>query len=238
MPHSVPNYLSTDANGNVSAQFTGNLDLLASSNPAFPPQPPTSEIRWHETTFAGFTAMEIIGRSLPGTNDSYAITHGSGTKLASATTRADVVSDNSEAEITVQAIPGQGGKVLAGATNPGGTFRSAIVQDGDGYSSFLQISGAGGTFTRLRSFLALVTFTWPGGTPFSNAVDLSAIAGYTVGASVATMPGDWQNRNFICEPFHPAGAGSLLQAKATQGGAVVNPVGGVTNQAYVVAITG
>lgn len=224
MPKLTPNYLSVTSDGRISAKFTGGLILPVPSNNT--PGSTTTSVTWTREEDGSWFARMRAGRtsiSPPASNSLV-------TELQSPNTA-------HAASYFLEAFNSSPGGAIS-RMGVSADAQAATVLDSDGYSSFLTVNGPGSPYTRLRSFVCFVTFTWPGGTPFSNVIDLSAIAGYTVGASLATMPGDWQNRNFVCEPFHPAGGGSLIQAKATQGGGAVNPGGGVTNGAYVLAITG
>lgn len=214
MPDSQPNYLSTDASGKVTAEFSGGVIMPMSPGA---PYSAGSAVAWVDVP--GGAKLAYVQGSAPSASERDIIASiTSPTRSQAASLR--LATDTSRDLATV----------IATATNStGGSLGQTLIDSGSN-SDYLQI----GQFNPKRSTVIRALFTWPGGTPFSNLLDLSPLAGFTVRAIVGTGPGDWGAANFICTPFHPNASNNIAQASCTQAGALVSPGAGQTNSAYII----
>lgn len=153
MPDSTANYLTTDANGNVSAEFSGfvyanGLALVAADTPAL--YDSNHSILWTKDTKTGAVVAYIKGSAVPPNGDPASVEVGvvSPTNGRNAYIRPTVVDNPGNAN-------DDSNQVQVGVV--GFNSSTKMLLNARGKSNFAQLSTAGRSMTTRR------TLTWPGG---------------------------------------------------------------------------
>lgn len=195
MPDSQPNYLTTDAQGNVGAEFTGKiiaqgLDLTAS--PVVSPTP-TSKIRWLRGGVGGAVIATVsVYDDYPGTQEAtYAVN-----------VTPQTAGENGNVDLGAQGFGNNnwpavvhihGGTDLAAGTDTiitaQGGGRVITLITGDNKSSFLQLADSPAVSLRMGHVAAVQVAT--------PAMAINAEGTCTISLPVAVKPAGAQQLNFI-----------------------------------------
>lgn len=209
MPDSVPNYLTTDGNGLVTATFSGGVLMPLQANPD--PQA-SSSVAWTDgpggaklAYVVGFKSGGVVRTLLEARSDEAVVPQ----QFAQFQTAVDTALNTA----SIQAL----------ARDSDSSSLTKVLIDSEERSDFLQVGSS------LKSSLALLTFTWPGGAQRSNLLSLSGMLSVGVGPSHVLLTTNATHNLFYCTGAY--GNPNCVAFAIDPGtGAPFSPAAGATQQ--------